>query len=110
MDDVLWLELSLFLQKKTSSARVNNSAARCFEPVRKRVSSLILPENILASNETEPIRSDSSVDLSLNSSWGSMDKSIPGEMLYSSYMRSYTFLAIESSDSALPRMRTWLKN
>ena len=47
-----------------------------------------LPENILASNETEPILSDSSVDLSLNSSCGRIDRRIPGDMLYSSYMRS----------------------
>jgi hypothetical protein len=45
-------------------------------------------ENILASNETEPILSDSSVDLSLNSSCGRIDRRIPGDMLYSSYMRS----------------------
>ena len=48
----------------------------------------VLPENILASNETEPILSDSSVDLSLNSSCGRIDRRIPGDMLYSSYMRS----------------------
>ena len=47
-----------------------------------------LPENILASNETEPVLSDSSVDLSLNSSCGRIDRRIPGDMLYSSYMRS----------------------
>ena len=47
-----------------------------------------LPENILASNETEPVLSDSSVDLSLNSNCGRIDRRIPGDMLYSSYMRS----------------------
>ena len=47
-----------------------------------------LPENILASNDTDPILSDSSVDFNLNSSCGSTESRIPGDILYNSYIKS----------------------